>query len=235
MSEKNKVYVEDFSHGTGGWEEYPSPLLIENGSAITRSPWWVDGNHAPPGGGYLHLLYCLYTSKESQRKRDYDSHHESVAGKNKFLEGGHPNDWTNASVTVRIKGDMKMRDTELVLLVQAGVGSHFQNHVLTGQPIKVTKEWTEQTITLIPDQAQWTSLGSRHDRVNFYGHGDISDVLKDLNCDIIFVLHPLVIVPKEKLDAGQVHKLSAGTDYEVDQSYLPEGHIMLDQVKIEFP
>ena len=61
MSEKNKVYIEDFDDGSGGWEEYPNPLLIEDSCAITKSPWWVDSNHAPPGGGYLHLLYCLYT------------------------------------------------------------------------------------------------------------------------------------------------------------------------------
>ena len=236
MSEKNKVYIEDFDDGSGGWEEYPNPLLIEDSCAITKSPWWVDSNHAPPGGGYLHLLYCLYTSKESQNQRDGDDfHHKPLGLKNKFLEGNHPNDWTNVSITVRIKGDIKMKGTELVLLAQSSVGTHTQNHVLTGQPIKVTKEWTEQTITLVPDQAQWTSLGSRHNRVNFYGHGNIADVLKDLNVDIIFVLHPLLIVPKEKSDLDQIHSLSAGSDYEVDQGYLPEGHIMLDQVKIEFP
>ena len=128
-----------------------------------------------------------------------------------------------------------MKGAELVLLAQSKVGTHCQNHVLTGQPIKVTKEWTQQTITLVPDQTHWTSLGSRHDRVNFYGNGNISDVLKDLNVDIIFVLHPLLIVPKEKSDLEQVHSLRAGSDYEVDESYLPEGHVMLDEIKIEFP
>ena len=33
MSEKNKVYIEDFDDGSGGWEEYPNPLLIEGSSA----------------------------------------------------------------------------------------------------------------------------------------------------------------------------------------------------------
>ena len=168
----DKVYVEDFDEGPGGWEEWPNPLVVKDSYAITSSPWWVDFNHAPPGGGYLHLLYCLYTNLEDAKKR------ESVAGKNRFTAGNFPFNWINASITVRIKGDMKMRDTELVLLAQSSVGSHRQNHVLSGQPIKVTKDWTEQTLTLVPDQSQWTSLGSRHDRMDFYGHGNIEDVLK---------------------------------------------------------
>ena len=223
----DKVYVEDFDEGPGGWEEWPNPLVVKDSYAITSSPWWVDFNHAPPGGGYLHLLYCLYTNLEDAKKR------ESVAGKNRFTAGNFPFNWINASITVRIKGDMKMRDTELVLLAQSSVGSHRQNHVLSGQPIKVTKDWTEQTLTLVPDQSQWTSLGSRHDRMDFYGHGNIEDVLKDLNGDIIFVLHPLKIVPKQKIE-NDIHILRAGRDYDVDENYLPEGYVMLDKISIEF-
>ncbi len=223
----DKVYVEDFDKGPGGWEEWPNPLVVKDSYAMTSSPWWVDFNHAPPGGGYLHLLYCLYTTSEDAKNR------EAVAGKNRFAAGNFPCNWINASITVRIKGDMKMRDTELVLLVQSSVGSHRQNHVLSGQPIKVTKDWTEQTLTLVPDQSQWTSLGSRHDRMDFYGHGNIEDVLKDLNGDIIFVLHPLKIVPKQKIE-NDIHMLRAGRDYDVDENYLPEGYVMLDKISIEF-
>ena len=223
----DKVYVEDFDKGPGGWEEWPNPLVVKDSYAMTSSPWWVDFNHAPPGGGYLHLLYCLYTTSEDAKNR------EAVAGKNRFAAGNFPCNWINASITVRIKGDMKMRDTELVLLVQSSVGSHRQNHVLSGQPIKVTKDWTEQTLTLVPDQSQWTSLGSRHDRMDFYGHGNIEDVLKDLNGDIIFVLHPLKIVPKQKIE-NDIHILRAGRDYDVDENYLPEGYVMLDKISIEF-
>ena len=55
----DKVYVEDFNDGPGGWEEWPNPLVVKDSYAMTRSPWWVDFNHASPGGGYLHLLYFL--------------------------------------------------------------------------------------------------------------------------------------------------------------------------------
>lgn len=222
------TYVETFDAGPGGWEEWPNPLKVENGYAMTSSPWWVDFNHAPPGGGYLHLLYCLYTAAEGTKKR------EPIAAVNRFVEGGYPSDWTNAKITVRIKGEMDMRGTQLVLLAQAKVGTHNQNHVLTAQPIEVTPEWSEQTITLVPDQGQWVSLGTRHDRTDFYGHGDVADVLRDLNADIIFVLHPVNVVPKGPID-GDKDTLRAGRDYDVDEDYLPKGHVMLDEVRIDFP
>ena len=223
----SKLYVETFDDGPGGWEEHQKALDIRDGSAITRSPWWVDGNHAPPGGGYLHLLYILYTSRDGAERR------EATAGKSRFILGDHPTDWTNARVTVRLKGDLDMRGTQLVLLAQAKVGTHRQNHVLTAQPIDVTPEWTEQTITLAPDPAQWLSLGTRHDRTDYYGHGDIADVLRDLNADIILVLHPVNVVPLQTIE-GDVHVPFAGRDYDVDQGRLPKGYVMLDEVRIEF-
>ena len=223
-----KLYVETFDDGPGGWEENQKALDIRDGSAITRSPWWVDGNHAPPGGGYLHLLYILYTSRAGAERR------EATAGKSRFILGDHPTDWTNARVTVRIRGDLDMQGTQLVLLAQAKVGTHHQNHVLTTQPIEVTPEWTEQTITLAPDPSQWLSLGTRHDRTDYYGHGDIADVLRDLNADIILVLHPVNVVPLQTIE-GDIHVPFAGRDYDVDQGRLPQGYVMLDEVRIEFP
>ena len=103
-----------------------------------------------------------------------------------------------------------------------------------GQPFAITEDWSEQTITLDPDPEQWKCMGSRHDRTDFYGWGDISDVLRDLNDDIIFVLHPLDVVPAEPID-GDPHRLKAGEDYQVDRSRLPAGYVMLDEVRIEFP
>ena len=224
----SKLYVETFDDGPGGWEENQKSLDIRDSSAITRSPWWVDGNHAPPGGGYLHLLYILYTSREGAERR------EATAGKSRFIAGDYPTDWTNAKVTVRLKGELDTKGTQLVLLAQAKVGTHRQNHVLTAQPIDVTPEWTEQTITLTPDQAQWLSLGTRHDRTDYYGHGDIADVLRDLNTDIILVLHPVNVVPLQTIE-GDIHVPFAGRDYDVDAKALPKGHVMLDEVRIEFP
>jgi hypothetical protein len=196
--------------------------------AVSRSPWWIDYNHAPPGGGYLHLLFCLYTTA------GYANSYEAIGGPNRFVQGGFPTGFTGARVTARLKGQLDARGAQLVLLAQSRVGSININHVLMGQPFAVTEDWTEQNITLDPDPEQWKCMGSRHDRTDFYGWGDIADVLRDLNDDIIFVLHPLDIVPAEPTD-GNPHRLKAGEDYEVDRSRLPAGHVMLDEVRIEFP
>ena len=71
--------------------------------AISRSPWWIDYNHAPPGIGYLHLLYILNTSGPA------GEHHREVAGKNRFIAGGHGTDFSSARVTVRLRGELEAR------------------------------------------------------------------------------------------------------------------------------
>lgn len=61
------TYIEDFDRGPGGWMrviDNHSPvgaLPVRDGVVRCQGPWWVDYNHAPPGGGYLQLLMCLVT------------------------------------------------------------------------------------------------------------------------------------------------------------------------------
>ena len=60
-------YFEDFDATPGGWLGWMGGgggarrLELRDSVAIVRSPWGVDFNHAPPGAGYLHLLYALLT------------------------------------------------------------------------------------------------------------------------------------------------------------------------------
>jgi len=232
---EREIYVETFDSGSGGWlgwisnEEGAKQLEINAGIAISRSPWWIDYNHAPPGEGYLHILFCLHTKHGS----DFPESYKQLGGPNRFVEGLYPTDFTNAKLTARLKGECELKGAKVVLIAQAKVGKVFINHVLTGQPFEVTSDWSEQTVTLVPDARQWKCLGSRRDRTTSYGWGEIADVLRDVNADIIFTLHPLEIVPRERIE-GDVHQLRAGKDYLVDQSCLPKGCIMLDEVRIEF-
>ena len=106
------------------------------------------------------------------------------------------------------------------------------NFVLTGQPFEITPEWSEQTVQLAPDPAQWTCLGARHDMVDTYGYGEIADVLRDVNVDIIFVLFPLTIVPVGEVE--DVDRQWAAKDYKVDMEHLPKGLVMFDTVQIEY-
>jgi len=231
-----KVYIETFEDGPGGWLGWDlngrdaQRLEIKDGFAISRSPWSVDYNHPPPEGGYLHILFCLHTKWGPGFRKQY----KELGGPNRFVQGSLPRDFTNAKVTVRLKGNLKRKGADLLFHVQADVEDVRVNHVLVGQPLEVTPDWSEQTITLVPDPKQWRDLYARHDRRDFYGRGKhIADVLRDVNVDIIFVLFPLDVVPIGPLD-GDPLLLRAGKDYPVEQSRLPEGYVMLDEVRMEF-
>ncbi len=226
-------YVETFDNGPGGWYGWisnaagPKPLEIRDSYAVSRSPWWIDYNHAPPGAGYLHLPYMLNTRGKAAE------HQREVAGENRFIKDGFPTNFANARITLRLKGELEDRGAHLVLLCQSIQEGICSGWMLTGQPFRVTPNWNEQTVTASPQPAQWTCLGSRHDRTDFYGEIPLPTVLSDVNTNILLVLHPLDVVPMGPLD-GDPHHLRPEKDYPVWRSRLPEGYILLDEVRIDF-
>ena len=225
------VYFEDFNNGAGGWaaNRY-HPLPIWDGVAYCFGPWYLDSHHAPPGAGYLHMLMWLHTKRAPQNR--------PFLLPNRFIDQRKSTNFTNAKLSVRLRGETDLQGTQLLLLAQATTQGTTANFVLSGQPFRITQEWTEQTVTLTPEPAQWTCLGARESMKHHYGCADIDAVLKDVNVDIIFVLFPLKVVPVG--DVKEPHKLRAGQDYpnepsyEVWQKYLPKGIVMFDWVRIEF-
>jgi hypothetical protein len=210
--------------------DFPVAPEIVDGAFVSRGPWGIDANHAPPGGGYLHLLFILFTAKQPQHNEAY----ASLMRGNRFIEEGFSTDLRNARLTARLKGDVKLKGANLCLHCQSWVGGKAINFVLTGQPFTITPDWSEQTITLTTDPSQWLCIGSRHDRLETYGWGEIENTLADVNIDLIFVLHPLTIVPLTPEPNGP-HYRRPELDYPADLSYLPEGTVMLDEVRIEYP
>ena len=231
-AQSRETYVENFDKGPGGWvaNRY-HPLPIFDGVAYCFGPWYLDSHHAPPGAGYLHMLMYLHTNPKA--------HNEKVGGKNRFLEQRQSTDLTNARLTVRLRGEIDLQGAQLVLLAQAATQGTTANFVLSGQPLRITHEWSEQTITLVPEPSQWTCLGARESMKSRYGCADIAAVLKDVNVDLIFVLFPLKVVSWGEVK--EPHKLRAGEDYPnepsypVYQKYLPKGIVMFDWLKIEYP
>ena len=128
---------------------------------------------------------------------------------------------------------MRALDTRLYLLVQGVHNGVCTGWILTGQPINVTTEWSEQRISAVTDESQWTCLGSRHDSSDFYGRTPLKTVLSDVDANILLVLYPLDIAPMGPLN-GDPHVLRPEKDYPVWRSRLPEGYVMLDQVGIHF-
>ena len=228
-------YIETFDEGPGGWHGWisnaagPKRLEVRDSCAISRSPWWIDYNHAPPGAGYMHLLYALHTHGAASE------HQREVSGENGFIKGGFPTDFRDASITLRLKGELEAKETGLVLLFQGVQEGICSGWLLNGDPFRVTGEWSEQTVGANPATPErWTSLGSRHDRRDTYGKIDLGRVLGDVNVNILLVLYPLDIAPMGPL-AGDPHLLRPEKDYPVWRSRLPEGYVLLDEVRIEFP
>jgi hypothetical protein len=155
-------------------------------------------------------------------------------GGNRFITGGYSTDLRNARFTVKLKGSVNLKGAKFVLHCQSRVGDKAINFVLNAHPFEVTPDWSEQTVTLTTDPDPWLCLGSRHDLMDVYGWGEIEDVLRDVNIGVILLLHPLNIVPLIPEEHG-VHHRRPEADYPVDRAYLPEGAIMLDKVRLEYP
>lgn len=227
------TYVEDFNDGPGGWMrviDNHSPigaLPVRDGVVRCQGPWWVDYNHAPPGGGYLQLLMCLVTKGAAGEQT------REVAGENRFVKGNYPTDFTNARITLRLRGELEAAGTRFSVLVQGNVDGLTSGWVLTGQTFEVTPDWSDQTVTCVPDPAQWTSIGSRHDRTDTYGEKPLLEVLGNVNVNMHLIMFPVKPRPMGRI-AGDPHLLRAGRDYPIWPSSIAQGYVEVDRIAIEF-
>jgi hypothetical protein len=231
----SRIYIETFDDGPGGWKgwinNFDGPKRLESAPSIliSRSPWWVDYNHAPPGAGYLHMLFCLSTKGPGFGEADMEA-----GGTNRFVESSFPTDFRNARISVRMRGELEARGAQVVLLAQGSVDGLTSGWALRASPIEVKDEWTEQSITVTSDERSWECLGARHDRTKSYGKIILDQILSEVNNGIMFIMFPLNVVPMGPI-SGNPHLLRAGKDYPIWTSRLPEGYVMLDEVRIEFP
>jgi hypothetical protein len=230
----SRLYRETFDDGPGGWFGWidnaagPRRLEVRESALLTRSPWWIDYNHAPPGAGYLHLLAILLT------RGPFGEHQREVAGENRFVRDGFgTRDFTHAQVSLRLKGEVELRGAQLCLLFQSVQDGVCSGWLLTGQPFEITADWSDQTASLTTDPTQWTPLGSRHDRADYYGQLPLERVLQQVNTNLLLVLFPLDVQPMGPL-ASDPHRLRPEKDYPVWRGRLPEGYVLLDEVRIEF-
>ncbi len=229
-----QIYRETFDDGPGGWFGWTSnqegpKRLIEGPSVLTsRSPWWIDYNHAPPGAGYLHMIFCLLT-----KGAGYGESYMEAGGLNRFIDGNCPTDFRGARLTVRLRGELESRGAQLVLLVQGAHEGLTTGWAYTDAPLRVGPDWSEQTIVLSSEEHRWTCLGSRHDRTKSYGRAPLDNVLRDVNSNILLILFPLTVAPMGEIP-GDPHVLRPARDYPVWTSRLPEGYVTLDSVQIIF-
>lgn len=229
-----KNYTENFHNGPGGWHGFqdnfvgPKALEYKDRSIASYGPWWIDYNHAPPhGAGYLSLLCGIMT------RGPLNEALKESGGSNRFIEQNFSTDFTNAEFRIRLRGELLSRGSQVVLLIQSQQKGICSGWMLTGQPIKVQKTWTEHSLKLTPDASQWTSLGTRPDRADMYGELPLLDVLADVNVNLFLVLFPLDVRPMGD-PGGDPDILRPGRDYRVWQAYLPEGYVMVNSVSLHF-
>jgi hypothetical protein len=229
-----KRYIEDFDTGPGGWMKVvdnwsvAAPLPVHDSAIWSYGPWWVDYNHAPPGGGYLQLLMCLMT------RGPVGEVPREVGGANGFLKGNFPTNFTNAELTIRVRGELELAGAHVHLLVQGVQEGICSGWVLTGQPINIDKEYTETKIKAVPDAKQWTCLDSRHDRRETYGTRPLEKILSDVNVNIYLIVFPVNPRPMGPIK-GDPHILRAGRDYPVWPSSIAQGYVAVDRIQIDFP
>ena len=166
-----RIYRETFDEDAGGWWGWNDnargyrPLERLPSAVATRSPWWIDYNHAPPGAGYLHMLMGLNTAgPQGEAVRE-------AAGPNRYIEGGFPTDLRGAEFSLALRWRVRSDGAPTwCLLAQATVEGITSGWALTGQPFDVSPvafHAVGATLTVDPDQ--WTALGSRRGREDMYG------------------------------------------------------------------
>lgn len=228
-----QVYQETFDNGPGGWYRVVdnvqpvAALPVREGAIWSWGPWWVDYNHAPPGAGYLQLLMCLAT------RGPFGEHQLEVGGRNRFVEGSYPLDFRGARLTVRLKGEMEPPQARVCVLVQGSHGGKVSGWVLSGAPLKIGPEYSNQTLELKPDPALWTCLGVRRGREEMYGAIPLETILGIVNVNLYLVVFPVHPRPMGPL-AGDPHELRAGRDYPLWPSSIAQGYVAVDTFRVEF-
>jgi len=226
-------YKETFDSGPGGWVRVvdnvqpPAVLPVRDGAIWSYGPWWVDYNHAPPGAGYLQLLMCLHM------KGPFGETLKEAGGENKFVAEGHSRNLTNAKVTVRIKGELESAGASVCVLIQGSQDGKVTGWIHTGKTFDVTPDYTEQSLQLCPDESQWTCLGARRAREDFYGRTPLQSILSDVNVNFYLLLFPVMPRPMGPVH-GDPHLLRAGKDYPVWPSSIAQGYVAVDQIEIAF-
>ena len=61
-----------------------------------------------------------------------------AAGENRFVKAGYPTDFTNARITLRLRGELEAAGTKFSVLIQGSMDGLVSGWVLTGQTFEVT-------------------------------------------------------------------------------------------------
>ncbi|HEV8444783.1 MAG TPA: hypothetical protein VGQ27_14965 [Steroidobacteraceae bacterium] len=203
------LYRHDFADGSGGWRTVhtlvsPDQLPVdssncfiswlglyactldvpvEGGRSVLQSPWWLDPNHAKPGGyGHLNLLTWVYLN--------------GMPGSS--TEGMPSIDLRDVTLRVSMRAQaFNPAGGRLVFWFQTKMpDGRFANFAYTSSPLDAVlppdgSELSQFNIKLVADPAAWTCLGAAVDRSDFYGCMDVVNAMSAVKDDFGFIIIPV--------------------------------------------
>lgn len=228
------VYVAEFAAGPAGWQTVQTllpvgqvppdalecwtswlelqacivPAPVRAGALFLQSPWWLDENHAPPGGaGHLSLVAWVYV-------RDIESRAPPAQ---LDLRGA------------RLKAQMRaaqldLKEGQMVFWFQTSMpGGRFANFAYTGVPLHLQllepDEFNVIDIELTADPALWTCLGAHESRVDTYGCMPLEEALGCVDIAFGMIVFPVGASPQPELQPSGTIELGS---FELWRRGIPE-------------
>ena len=112
----------------------------------------------------MHMLFVYLTQGPIKELDSETGGGTQSLHTNALVKENFPSDFTDVTITFRLRGELDLRGAQVYFQIWGTVDGISSGYTLTGQPITVTSEWSEQTIRCTPDPEQWTAMGGRHDR-----------------------------------------------------------------------
>jgi hypothetical protein len=185
--------------GNAGWltqsadEPNDCRLLEESaeagdGYAVSRAPWWIDPNHAPPGLSFLHLVAFAFHfdwSTDGVIPSEYP---------------GRPIDLRDATIKLRWRApELRLPPgARFLFWLQAHdprrprTDPRYVNYTLIDQaliPVADSPRWLESKLVLPASGKGLACLGSNPDRTQTYDCAeDRSEVLANWTIDLGFII-----------------------------------------------
>lgn len=173
---EQRLYIENFESAAptgiytvvqGGVTQQLAPVAEGGNHYVTSTgPWWVDPNHHDPGAGYLHLLAYGYFRTFSNTLGAFGDPHQAI-------------DLRDAEFSFSVKlDDLTLpEDAHVYFWFQASdpdipaAEGRYVNYAYSAIAIDEVAAgggWTDVTIPLSTNDADWIALGSNPDREDTY-------------------------------------------------------------------
>lgn len=220
---------------TGGGTICPASYALPDKSGsrylYSTGPWWVDGNHAHPGYGYLSLVFlCLLRPDKLQNIMFFDPNL------------CYPN-MREINIRGKIRGhNVDLKGANLLFWFQCyseRIDKNF-NYALIGQPLNdklLDEKINDFDLNIdVRNTQDWVCLGSCVEKSHLYGELEIGklDATKPVNMG--FILTPMDVKPvwPDECDLSSPMNLKTESLWPIDVNFLPTGTIAIYDLEIDY-